>query len=122
MWKAERIFQMQQEKLTGKELVFVGVHARRGDHLSSWLQKFPDSLIGKFEAKYFNHAMDMFRNKYNNGITKVIFIATSDDVDWIKLNFNNNGSDIIFTPDLVAVTDKLGRNPLNIHGSLNLNL
>ena len=100
-----------QRKMNSKELIFVGVHARRGDHLSSWLQKFPDSLIGKFEAKYFNHAMELFRNKYNNAITKVIFVATSDDIDWIKQNFINNGSDIIFTADLITVPDKLVRNP-----------
>ena len=100
-----------QRQVNSKELIFVGVHARRGDHLSSWLQKFPDSLIGKFEAKYFNHAMDLFRNKYNSNITKVIFVATSDDIDWIKQNFINSNSDIIFTADLLTVPDKLVRNP-----------
>ena len=62
----------------------------------------PDSEIGKFEGKYFNHAMDMFRIKYNKNNTKVIFVATSDDFDWIKLNFVNTG-DIFFIKDLVTV-------------------
>ena len=104
IWKAEGVFQYQR-KLSSKELIFVGVHARRGDHLSSWMQKFPDSQVGKFEGKYFNHAMDLFRNKYNTNTTKVIFVATSDDINWIKLNFNNPG-DIIYTADLVTGSDK----------------
>ena len=102
--KAEEIFSSLRN-MTLKN-IFVGVHARRGDHLLSWREKFPDSEIGKFEGKYFNHAMDMFRIKYNKNNTKVIFVATSDDFDWIKLNFVNTG-DIFFIKDLVTVPTQL---------------
>ena len=91
-----------------KKLIFVGVHARRGDHLTSWKKKFPDSEIGEFEGKYFNHAMDMFRNKYNNNNTNVVFIATSDDFVWIKDNFHDPG-DIVFINELVKVPNNLVR-------------
>jgi len=105
IWEAEKIF-LSQRKVNTKDIIFVGVHARRGDHLSSWMDKFPDSEIGKFEEKYFNFAMDMFRNKYNKNNTKVIFVATSDDFDWIKRNFLNPG-DIVFTKELVKVKSHL---------------
>ena len=91
-------------KKKNDSVIFVGVHARRGDHLQAWRKKFPDSDIGKFEDKYFNHAMDMFRDKYNKNNTKVVFIATSDDFEWIKQNFDNQG-DIYFTKELVKVPE-----------------
>ena len=103
--KADEIFSSLWN-LTKDNMIFVGVHARRGDHLLSWREKFPDSEIGKFEGKYFNHAMDMFRIKYNKNNTKVTFVATSVDFDWIKLNFVNAG-DIFFIKDLVTVPTQL---------------
>ena len=106
--KANEIFSFLRNT-TKDNMIFVGVHARRGDHLLSWREKFPDSEIGKFEGKYFNHAMDMFRNKYNKNNTKVIFVATSDDVDWIKGNFVNPG-DIVFIRDLLRVPTQWVRN------------
>ena len=99
--KANEIFSFLTN-MTNDNMIFVGVHARRGDHLLSWREKFPDSEIGKFEGKYFNHAMNMFRIKYNKNNTTVIFVATSDDFDWIKENFVNPG-DIFFIKDLVTV-------------------
>ena len=99
--KANEIFCFLRNT-TKDNMIFVGVHARRGDHLLSWREKFPDSEIGKFEGKYFNHAMDMFRIKYNKNNTKVTFVATSVDFDWIKLNFVNAG-DIFFIKNLVTV-------------------
>ena len=87
-----------------KSMIYVGVHTRRGDHLESWRKKFPDSKVGRFEGKYFNYAMDMFRTKYNKNNTKVVFIATSDDFAWIKENFVNPG-DVYFTKELVSVSE-----------------
>jgi hypothetical protein len=82
--------------------VFVGVHARRGDHLHAWRGKFPSSVIGRYEGKYFNHAMDLLREKYNNNSTKVVFLATSDNYAWIKQTFINPG-DVFFPAELVTV-------------------
>ena len=86
--------------------VFVGVHARRGDHLHAWREKFPNSSIGRYEGKYFNHAMDLFRQKYNNNSTKVVFLASSDNFGWIKQIFVNPG-DVFFPHELVTVPNSL---------------
>ena len=82
--------------------VFVGVHARRGDHLHAWRVKFPNSVVGRYEGKYFNHAMDMLREKYNNNTTKVKFLATSDNYGWLKQTIINPG-DVFFPSELVTV-------------------
>ena len=36
---------------------------------------FRDSIVGLYEGKFFNHAMDIFRNKINSSKRKVIFLC-----------------------------------------------
>ena len=93
------------KKSINSSLVYVGVHVRRGDHLSSWKEKFPNSLVGKFEGNYFNHVIDIFRSKYNGNGSKVVFLAASDDFDWMRINLVNQ-SDIFFTKDIISVDSK----------------
>ncbi|XP_069139893.1 galactoside 2-alpha-L-fucosyltransferase SEC1-like [Argopecten irradians] len=71
-------------KETGKDpqkgTVLVGIHVRRTDHLER-----SDVNYGKLVAtlEYFDHAMDYFRQRYKN----ILFVAISDDTDWVKSTF-----------------------------------
>ena len=50
--------------------------------------------------------MDLFRQKYNNNSTKVVFLASSDNFGWIKQIFVNPG-DVFFPHELVTVPNSL---------------
>ena len=40
---------------------------------------------------FFDVAFDIYRRRYNDGKNKVVFLAVSDDENWIKVNrFNSN--------------------------------
>ena len=88
-----------------QNLIFVGIHARRGDRIQKWKQRkmFRDTVIGTYEGKFFNHAMDIFRSRYNNNNQKVIFLPTSDDYFWIKKHLINK-NDIYFSRELIKET------------------
>ena len=100
LFHAHKIFKYLQDPQ--KKTIFVGVHARRGDHLHAWREKFPNSIIGRYEGKYFNYAMDLFREKYNNNNTRVMFLATSDNYGWIKQTIINPG-DVFHPSEHVSV-------------------
>ncbi len=77
---ADRYLQLLKYKVTnGHKLIFVGVHAKRGDMMS-----FVGSSYGYHMAKlsYIQEAMNYFRTSYKN----VLFIVTSDDLDWYRTN------------------------------------
>ena len=61
---------------------------------------FRDSIVGLYEGKFFNHAMDIFRNRYNNEKQKVIFLLTSDDYFWIKKHLTNK-DDVYFSREMI---------------------
>ena len=114
------------ERERGRELVFVGIHARRGDRIHVWkqrlvtrslsllfsnsqnqnpiayfiLQMFRDSIVGLYEGKFFNHAMDIFRNRINSSKRKVIFLPTSDDYFWIKKHLISR-DDVYFSREMI---------------------
>lgn len=57
-----------------KDITFVGIHQRRGDHLS-----FRDEgNIGELGASYFLESMEMYRKKFK----RVVFVFVSDDLEW----------------------------------------
>ena len=61
--------------------------------------KFPyfrDTIVGTYEGKYFNKALDIFRNRYNTAEQKVVFLPTSDNYFWVK-KFLINKDDIYFS-------------------------
>ena len=49
-------------------------------HLKVWNEKA--DLV---DRAFFDVAFDIYRRRYNNEGTKVIFLAVSDDTDWIKV-------------------------------------
>ena len=61
---------------------------------------FRDSIVGLYEGKFFNHAMDTFRNGINNDKQKVVFLPTSDDYFWIKKHLINK-DDVYFSRELI---------------------
>ena len=60
----------------------IGVHCRRGDFIK-YLKKFSGANVVDYH--FFDTALDIYRQKYNNGNNKVIFLAVSEDVKWIKV-------------------------------------
>ena len=50
-------------------------------HLKVWNEKA--DLV---DRTFFDVAFDIYRRRYNDGRNKVIFLAVSDDENWIKVN------------------------------------
>ena len=102
---ANHMIQQIRKSEQKPNLVFVGIHARRGDRIQKWKQRkmFRDTVIGIYEGKFFNHAMDLFRSRYNNNQQKVVFLPTSDDYFWIKKHLINK-NDIYFSRELIKET------------------
>lgn len=61
---------------------------------------FRDSIVGLYEGKFFNHAMEIFRNKINSNKRKVIFLPTSDDYFWIKKHLISK-EDVYFSREMI---------------------
>ena len=59
-----------------KGITFVGIHQRRGDHVSFR----EEHNINELGASYFLESMEMFREKFKN----VVFVYVSDDLEWGK--------------------------------------
>merc|ERR1712013_358859 len=101
---------LQKIGLGKSQVVYVGVHARRGDRLQAWKSdhtQLQDTIIGRYEGRFFNMAMDQLREEYNKDGQKVVFIATSDDFHWIKKHLVDK-QDVFFPYELVPAT----RSPL----------
>ena len=64
-----------------KDITFVGVHHRRGDHL--FFQQEGD--IPTLDVGYFLESMEMYRQKYK----RVVFVYVSDDIEWAKNKLGN---------------------------------
>jgi len=62
-----------------------------------------DTIVGTYEGKFFNRAMDIFRNRYNTLHQKVVFLPTSDNYFWIK-KYLINKNDTYFTRELIKET------------------
>ncbi|XP_072343304.1 galactoside alpha-(1,2)-fucosyltransferase 2-like isoform X2 [Scyliorhinus torazame] len=81
-------------RITGerKNVTYVGVHVRRGDYI----HVMPDVWKGVIaDKKYLDTAMAYFRNKYKN----VVFVVTSNGMDWSKENIDKSKGDVFFSDD-----------------------
>ena len=96
---AQKMLQEVKQIESAKNLIFVGIHARRGDLIKN-RRLVKGSLFGSYESKFFNFAMDIFRERYNNNEQKVVFLPTSDDFMWIKTHLISN-NDIYYSRELV---------------------
>ena len=80
-WK-KTIRREEGEKM---KIIYVGVHCRRtdyGNHLN--VVSKGATLVDK---RFFDAAFKIYREKYNNKRKKVIFLAVSDDNEWLKVRF-----------------------------------
>ena len=64
---------------------------------------YKDNVVGTYEGRFFNHAMDILRSRYNNNKQKNVFPPTSDDYFRIKKHLINK-DDIYFSRELIKET------------------
>ena len=64
--------------------IFVGVHCRRTDYENHLKVLHGEATL--VDHNFFDIAFDIYRRRYDDGENKVIFLAVSDDTDWIKVN------------------------------------
>ena len=76
-----------------QHLVYVGVHCRRGDQLKHY-RKFSGATV--VDHHFFDTAFDIYRQRYNDGNNKVIFLAVTDDIRWTKVAHGFNDDSIIY--------------------------
>lgn len=79
---------MSRLDLTEDDLVVVGVHHRRGDHLA-YERAYN---IPHISMTYLGPSMDLFIQKYNNS---VMFLYVSDDKEWGEGHFRRDRSVVI---------------------------
>ena len=70
---AMNLFAKTYLKPLNKAVTRVGIHVRRGDHISLGYLRFPPD-------QYFKNAMQYFRAKYGD----IQFVVSSNDVEWCK--------------------------------------
>tara|TARA_R110000787_G_scaffold184181_4_gene296050 strand:+ start:727 stop:1608 length:882 start_codon:yes stop_codon:yes gene_type:complete len=94
----ENIFSFPKGEIEGKNIKFLsdiennnstGVHIRRGDYLND---KETQEFHGNCGKEYYSKAIDFFE-KQNEDVTFVFF---SDDIEWVKNEFNYLDSKKIF--------------------------
>ena len=68
---------------SAEKVVFVSVHVRRTDYMNHMNIVNGAPLINE---RFFDKAFEICRERYNSVGRKVIFLATSDDNNWIKVN------------------------------------
>merc|ERR1712110_1208208 len=77
------------------ETIFVGIHWRRGDHLS--YEKFRNDVV--LDEDYFLEAMELYREHYGD----VVFVYISDDLQWgknrLEKKANTRNMEIYFAGD-----------------------
>jgi galactoside 2-L-fucosyltransferase 1/2 len=90
--RARRVF---NEVSREKTYTYVGMHVRRGDHvtMASPYLRFPSNA-------YFNASMNYFREKYPDSV----FMVASDDIGWCKSQavFQNHDVHYIETGDALS--------------------
>ena len=57
-------------------------------------------MIGRYEGRFFNEAMERLRVDYNTANTKVVFIATSDNPMWLHKHLRSK-DDIYFPHQVI---------------------
>ena len=62
--------------------------------------QYRKSVIGRYEGRFFNEAMDRMRGDYNSANTKVVFIATSDNPLWLHKHLRSK-DDIYFPHQVI---------------------
>ena len=69
---------------SSKKIVFVGVHCRRTDY-ANHLNAVVANGTTLVDQNYFDRAFQIYRERYNSEERQVMFLAVSDDNEWIKV-------------------------------------
>ena len=64
-----------------KTVIFVGVHCRKTDY-DARLRATGGCIV---DHRFYDAALDIYRRRYNDEKNKVIFLAVSDDPNWMKV-------------------------------------
>ena len=76
-WKAELLEDIK------KKVIFVGVHCRRTDFEYHLQTKNGGATL--VDQRFFDTAFQIYRDRYNNDDQQVVFLAVSDDNQWLKV-------------------------------------
>ena len=80
---------------TGFELIFIGIHIRRGDMASHKAVEYGYSSAPK---DYFLRAIKRYKNQFYVPMkTKLIFIITSDDIPWCEDTFEDVTATFVYS-------------------------
>ena len=79
-------FKKQIQENIKENVVFVGVHCRRTDYANHLKVISGSTLV---DHHFYDKAFEIYRKRYNKGGYKVVFIAVSDDPQWIKVSNEN---------------------------------
>ena len=82
----------QSKGITAQNIIFVGVHVRRGDIVTE--ERFVKFGYRVAPVQYINKAMKYFTDKFNT----VLFVVCSDNMKWTKYNIKH--------PNVVFVHEK----------------
>eukprot|EP00092_Neocalanus_flemingeri_P031120 GFUD01033803.1.p1 GENE.GFUD01033803.1~~GFUD01033803.1.p1 ORF type:complete len:395 (+),score=73.09 GFUD01033803.1:156-1340(+) len=90
-WMAE----VEESEQFSGEIIYIGVHCRRTGYAHHLSVISNASLV---DHHFFDRAFQIYRTRYNTPSTRVIFLAVSDELAWIKENFENH-EDVRFGHD-----------------------
>ena len=76
--------QISKSDRSGKEILFVGMHARRTDYINFSKKILNKKIAGK---NHFLEGMEYFKEEFPD--QEVYFIAVSDDMDWMRKHLGN---------------------------------
>ena len=96
---------------SGKETLFVGMHARRTDYVEFSKKYLNQKVSGK---NHFLEAMEYFQEEYPE--YEIFFIAVSDDMSWMKKHFGNIHNVVLAGMDDKKNHDQIpfGLNPIGV--------
>lgn len=92
-WKASILTKYSQ----GNKVILVGVQCRRTDYAKHLRMVGGADPVG---PQFYFTALDIYRTKYNTFGQRVIFLAVSDDYEWIKKTLGHF-PDVLFSEEFI---------------------
>ena len=71
------------------------MHCRRGDYLRFYRRSSGANVV---DHHFFDVALDIYRQRYNDVNNKVIFLAVTNDIEWMKKNLRKH-KDVRYSSD-----------------------
>lgn len=100
------INQVNKARKSGKsrEVVFVGLHARRTDYKEYSKTVLKKSIVGK---SYYKDAMESFREDFPS--SDVFFLAVSDDLDWVRRSLGSSPGLVVVGSQDQSMDNRVGQ-------------